>query len=78
MSIKSFKQFIAEDWAGAHDAHQAMMDAASTVHKYSGKGHYIKKNGKIISKRHDNVDSATKDWSSRPEHERNGSKIVHE
>lgn len=76
--VKTFKLFLQEDWAGMHDAHQHLMNSSSTTHSYSGKGHYIKKDGKIISKRHDSVDSAQKDWSNRPEHEKQGAKIVHE
>jgi hypothetical protein len=76
--VKSFSKFLKEDWAGMHDAHQHLANSASTSAKYSGKGHYIKKNGKYLSKRHDSVDAATKDWQSRPDHEKTGSKIVHE
>lgn len=74
--MKSYKEWLKEDFGGMHDAHMQM--AASVGQSYTGKGHYIKKDGRIISKRHDNVDSAHKDWASRPEHERTGSKIVHE
>jgi len=59
-----------------HAAHNSLVSNAG--HSYSGKGHYLKKDGKYVSKRHDSADSAMTTWRNMSDHEKKGIKIVHE
>lgn len=83
--MKTFKEFIAEVWGGDEDRYEgspadthAAMTASASSHRYSGKGHYVKKDGKYLSGKHDSEDSAVKHWKSLPDHQKQGSKIVKE